>query len=160
NETDVTKVLHDDVRTADAAMTQKDLYRNTRAASANANQSAANSQFDTRASQSRRADSMNSQRNQANNQRYTALSNLSELQSKHFVLKVNVTSNNESAIVRVFTSNRANTVAANQDFNQNFWGCGGGSSVKVPVVAPMIAPAAAAEAAEAAPLGDRVAKPE
>ena len=159
NMTDVLREQHDNTTAADRQTTRNDLFRNTRAAASNRNESGVFSWNNTRADQSANSENMNSLRSQNNSQRYTTLSNLSDLKSKHLVLKLDVTANNESAIVRVFTGNNNNSIAANQDFNHSFAGCGAAGIVKAPILAPTLAPAAA-EAAAIEPLGDRVAKPE
>ena len=160
NMTDVLREQHDNTTASDRTHARNDLFRNTRATATNRNESGAFNWNNTRADQSANSENMNSLRSQNDNKRYTTLSNLSNLKSNHFVLKLDVTANNESSVVRVFTGNNNNSIAANQDFNHSFANCGGAGIIKAPILAPTLAPAAAAEAAAIEPLGDRVAKPE
>ncbi|HVH47241.1 MAG TPA: hypothetical protein VM925_33115, partial [Labilithrix sp.] len=150
---------HDRFATSDRATTRNDLFRKTRANSTDLVDTSSLAASQNKSDQTAESKSINSAKNEAKSQRYTALSNLSEFKSRHLVLKLNVISNTESAIVRVFTGNKANNVAANQDFSQSFSGCGAAMTPKkASTIVPVVAPAA--EEAEALQLGDRVAKPE
>jgi hypothetical protein len=97
---------------------------------------------------------------QALNKQYQALENLSQYNANQLVMRLNVTANNQNAVLRIFTGNNANNVTANNDFAQNFAGCGiGGAGVIVPTKLAPVAPAVLDEA-DVAPLGDHLAKPE
>lgn len=150
---------HDAVATANSATTRNDLSRRMEASQFDAVDSKSYLDNLTQADTSAANQAKNSASSKQMAQRYTALDNLSQFNSNHLVLKLNVTSNSQSAIVRVFTGNNSNNVASNQDFNQVFAGCGVSADV-VPVKGIPLNAAPAAEQAEAAQLGDRVAKPE
>ncbi len=157
--------VNEQLATYDSATTANSLASNGATAASNGANSRAMQSSSTSANEAAGASSGTSSTSSAMNQQFTAASNLSQYNANNLVLKLNVTANTESAIVRVFTGNNASNLAANQDFAYAFPGCGVAAGpyvgpVVAPVAGPYVAPVPVVAPVTIKPLGDRVAKPE
>ncbi len=149
----------EDLTTADSATTANHARNANTSLSKRAANATNRADSLSESEQLNKSNARNSSLNQQLNKQFQSMENLSRFNSNNLVVKLSVTANSENAVIRMFTGNNSNNVATSQDFSQTFAGCGVGAAVVTPKLLPGTLSPAAAEA-NAAQLGDRVAKPE